>query len=173
MRMYIIGSVGSGKTTLGKKAALAYNIPRFETDNFVWERKPGGDVRNSEEKRNKLFQEAVELEEWVIEGVHIGWTDQGLEKADWIIFLDFPPRTRTWRIIKRYIKQTLMLEKANYRQTLRIFFKMFGWNRYFEETMRPEFLEKLQHCQAKTTIVKTQGELKELKVNNKWEIRGP
>ncbi|SDH83378.1 hypothetical protein SAMN04487975_108126 [Planococcus glaciei] len=167
MRMYIIGSVGSGKTTLAKKTASAYRIPRFETDNFVWERKPGGDARNSEEKRNKLFQEAVKLEQWVIEGVHIGWTDEGLEKADRIVFLDFPPRTRTWRIIKRYIKQTLMLEKANYRQTLRIFCKMFGWNRYFEETMKPEFLEKLQPYQAKTTIVKTQANLQALKGENK------
>lgn len=45
MRMYIIGSVGSGKTTLAKKTASAYSIPRFETDNFVWERKPGAEQR--------------------------------------------------------------------------------------------------------------------------------
>ncbi|WP_160316104.1 hypothetical protein [Planococcus glaciei] len=45
MRMYIIGSVGSGKTTLAKKTALAYSIPRFVTDNFVWERKPGAEQR--------------------------------------------------------------------------------------------------------------------------------
>lgn len=162
MRLYIIGSVGSGKTTLAKRAALKYNIPRFETDNFVWERKRGGDERNSEEKRNGLFQEAVELPEWVIEGVHIGWTDKGLELADRIVFLDVPPKVRTWRIIKRFIKQSIGLERANYRQTLQIFYKMFGWNRYFEEKMKPEFLQKLALYPAKTTMIKNESELKQL-----------
>ncbi|WKA56858.1 DNA topology modulation protein FlaR [Planococcus shenhongbingii] len=156
MKVYINGSVGSGKTTLAKTIAAKLRIPRFEIDNFVWERQAISDLRNSEKARNKQFQQAVQLPEWVIEGVYIGRTDKGLKRADKIIFLDIPPYVRTCRISKRFIKQKLKLETATYRQTLRIFYKRFGWNRYFETTMKPVFIQKLQPYQEKTFILNNQ-----------------
>ncbi|MDN7246955.1 AAA family ATPase [Planococcus shenhongbingii] len=63
MKVYIIGSVGSGKTTLAKTIAAKLRIPRFEIDNFVWERQAISDLRNSEKARNKQFQQAVQLPE--------------------------------------------------------------------------------------------------------------
>lgn len=43
MKIYIVGSVGSGKTTLARKVAAQLQIPHFETDNFVWNHQPTGD----------------------------------------------------------------------------------------------------------------------------------
>lgn len=71
MKIYIVGSVGSGKTTLARKVAAQLQIPHFETDNFVWNHQPTGDIRNEIDVRNKLFLNAVKQEKWVIEGVHI------------------------------------------------------------------------------------------------------
>ncbi|WP_277584584.1 AAA family ATPase [Psychrobacillus antarcticus] len=152
MKIYIVGSVGSGKTTLARQVAANLHIPHFETDNFVWNHKPTGDNRNEIEVRNQLFNDAVKLEEWVIEGVHIDWTDKALLAANEIVFLDIPVNKRTWRIIGRYIRQILKIEKVNYKPTFTIFRKMFGWNTYFEEQMKPLFLEKFEvygvkvHC---------------------------
>ena len=144
MKIYIVGSVGSGKTSLARKVANHLHIPHFETDNFVWNRQLSGDIRNEIEVRNQLFIHAVNQENWVLEGVHIDWTDEALLAADQIIFLDIPVNKRTWRIIKRYLRQLLKIEKVNYKPSFTIFRKMFEWNTYFEEQMKPAFMQKFE-----------------------------
>jgi len=149
MKIYIVGSVGSGKTTLARKVADNLHIPHFETDNFVWNHQPTGDIRNEINVRNHLFTNAVRQENWVIEGVHIDWTDEALLAADQIIFLDVPVNKRIWRIIRRYIRQLLKIERVNYKPTFTIFRKMFQWNTYFEEQMKPLFLKKFEVYESK------------------------
>lgn len=163
MKIYIVGSVGSGKTTLARHLANHYNIPHFETDNFVWTRHPEGDIRNSEEKRDNLLKDAIQLDQWIIEGVHIEWTDSALEAADHILFLDIPVTLRYWRIVKRYTRQVLGLEEANYQPTFSIFLKMFQWTRYFEKQMKPVFLRKFSKYGKKVVQLST-SDLSKVKV---------
>ena len=40
MKIDIIGSVASGKTTLAGKISQKYNVPYYEKDNVVWDRTP-------------------------------------------------------------------------------------------------------------------------------------
>lgn len=159
MKIYIVGSVGSGKTTLARKVATLLKVQHYETDNFVWTRHITGDIRNGIDVRDQLFEEAMRSPHWVIEGVHIDWTDAAILNADQIIFLDIPLKIRTWRIIKRYILQMLKLEKSNYKPTFTIFKKMFGWNIYFEQHMKPKFLESFEPHKEKVVQLKTNYEV--------------
>ncbi|QFF97529.1 DNA topology modulation protein FlaR [Psychrobacillus glaciei] len=161
MKVYIVGSVGSGKTTLARKVARTLQIPHFETDNFVWKRHAPEDIRNEVEVRNQLLLNVVALDNWIIEGVHIDWTDPGLRAADQIIFLDIPVKSRSWRIVARYIRQLIKVEKANYKPTLTIFFRMFKWNRYFEEQMKPSFQMKFNKFNHKVHHFVTDKEVEE------------
>lgn len=161
MKIYIVGSVGSGKTTLAQRVAANLHIPHFETDNFVWNRNQTGDIRNEIDVRNQLFINAVNQKEWVIEGVHIDWTDEALLVADQIIFLDIPVKQRTWRIIKRYIRQLLELEKVNYKPSFTIFRKMFQWNKYFEKQMKSVFLIKFEAIDTKVHYLCSNEEVEE------------
>lgn len=47
MKIDIIGSVASGKTTLAKKISLKYRVPYYEKDNIVWERTVNGDKKKN------------------------------------------------------------------------------------------------------------------------------
>lgn len=161
MKIYIVGSVGSGKTTLAREVSKKLQIPHFETDNFVWTRHPTGDIRNDIEVRNQLLQDAITIDSWVMEGVHIDWTDPGLEEADQIIFLDLASAKRIQRITKRYICQLLRIEKANYKPTFSIFRRMFQWNKYFEEQMKPEFLTKFSAYEQKVSRFQTDKEVED------------
>lgn len=161
MKIYIIGSVGSGKTTLARKVSFKLQIPHFETDNFVWTRHPAGDIRNEIVVRDRLWREAIALDNWVIEGVHLDWTDAGLQEADLVIFLDLPVQQRTWRILKRYGRQLLKIEHANYKPTFSIFLRMFKWNKYFEEHMKPEFLKKITNYEDKVHKFQTDKKIEE------------
>ncbi|KQL37447.1 hypothetical protein [Psychrobacillus sp. FJAT-21963] len=159
MKIYIIGSVGSGKTTLARKVACKLQVTHFETDNFVWTRQLTGDIRNEPEVRDHLLLEAIHRDTWVIEGVHIDWTDEGLQAADQIVFLDIPFRIRTRRIVLRFIRQLLKIEKANYHPTFTIFRRMFKWNKYFEDEMKPAFLVKFNKYEKKVHWLQTDKEV--------------
>jgi adenylate kinase family enzyme len=158
-KIHIIGSVGSGKTTLARELSAQYGIPHYELDNVVWERGTDGDRRRTEQERGVLLQEIVALEGWVIEGVHHTWIKESLIQADQIILLDPPYSQRTSRIIKRFIKQKLHLEKANYKPTFAMFRKMFKWNRYFETISKPEILELLSQYEGKLYILTDNDEI--------------
>ncbi|WP_185959519.1 shikimate kinase [Planococcus salinarum] len=159
MKIHIIGSVGSGKTTLGRKLAQKLEIPHTTTDNLVWQRNPGGDIRNSEERRDELLEGVLAEKGWLIEGVHIGWTDPVIEEASHVIFLDPPFFIRSMRIISRHFKQVWGIEKADYKTEWSMLGKMHRWNKYFEITMKPEFLLKLERYPEKTTVVSRRKDL--------------
>ena len=159
VKIYIIGSVGSGKTTLGKKLSQKLMIPHTETDNLTWQRHPGSDIRNSEERRGELLNEVLAEEDWLIEGTHIGWTDPVMEDASHIIFLDLPFLIRSWRVTVRHFKQISGIEGANYKTDWSMLGKMHRWNTYFEQTMKPEFLMKLKKYPEKVTVVRSRIEL--------------
>lgn len=159
MKIYIVGSVGSGKTTLARKLSMQFGIPHYETDNFVWYRRPEGDLRNTEEDRNRMFLQAVHSPHWIIEGVHIDWNEEGFEQADAIIFLDLPPAIRKRQFIARYFRQITGREKANYRPSFSMLRKMFVWNRYFEKQMKPRLLEMLKPYDGKVTMIRNKPDL--------------
>ena len=59
MKLDIIGSVASGKTTLARELSEDYHIPYYEKDNIVWERTANGDKKRDEKERNQKFQEII------------------------------------------------------------------------------------------------------------------
>jgi adenylate kinase family enzyme len=153
-RIHIIGSVGSGKTTLARELSSKFNIPFYELDNVVWKRHKSGDIRRTEEEREEYLHSIIQSESWIIEGVHYeDWVDISFLQSELIIFLDTNYSIRTYRIIKRFLLQRMGLEKSNYKPTIQIFFNMFKWNRFFEEVGKPNFYKKIGVCRDKVLVV--------------------
>lgn len=161
-KIHIIGSVGSGKTTLAKSLSARYNLPHHELDNVVWQRLDTGDIRRSEKERDEYLKSIVKTDSWIIEGVHYEWVAESFENAEMIIFLDVSYRKRKYRIIRRFILQKLGLERTNYAPTLKIFRKMFVWNKFFEEKSRQEVMAILGNHQNKLFIVRDSIELEKI-----------
>ena len=73
-----------------------------------------------------------------------------LERAETIIYIYVPKKERTKRIIKRFIKQKLHLEKCNYNPTFKMLKKMLKWSNEFEQNKNEfekilyEYGEKLE-----------------------------
>ncbi len=79
---------------------------------------------------------------------------QSFQQADCIIFLDTPYKIRTARIIKRFFKQKIGIEKAHYVPTFSIFLKMFRWNKHFEEVGKPKFFINQEDVLDKLVVVR-------------------
>ncbi|WML43989.1 AAA family ATPase [Neobacillus sp. PS3-40] len=160
-KIHIIGSVGSGKTTLAKELSSKYNVPFYELDNIVWERHKSGDIRRSEEERRGYLNTILNSEAWIIEGIHNEeWVTNSFHNAELILFLDTNYSIRILRIIKRFAFQKIGLEKSNYKPTFKVFLKMFKWNKYFENVGKPGFFEKIEVYSNKLLVVKNRREIK-------------
>jgi adenylate kinase family enzyme len=161
-KIHIIGSVGSGKTTLAKKLSRQLNIPFYELDNVVRERSPAGDRRRSEAEAKDILGEIQQRNTWIVEGVHNeDWVSGSFERADVIIFLDPSNVVRKWRITKRFARQKFGLEQSHYTPTWEIFFKMFKWNKHFEAVGKPNFFTKYASYKEKVLVVKDSKEVRE------------
>ncbi|WP_339322018.1 hypothetical protein [Paenibacillus sp. FSL W8-0194] len=159
MKIRIIGSCGSGKSYIARECSRRLNIPHYETDNFVWER---GEVqrRFPAETRDALLRLVACSEAWVIEGVHHKWGKESFEHAD-VIFIITPNRwVRDFRVIRRFLRTRLGLERANYKQSFKNLFEMaWVWNRKFDRVHMEEILEMTEPFKAKRMVVRSNKEI--------------
>ena len=153
-RIHIIGSVGSGKTTLARTLSTLFHIPYYELDNVVWERAEPNDIRRSEADRDALLLSIVNKKCWIIEGAHLKWVSPSFRRADLIVLLKPSYSTITYRIITRFIKQRLRLEQAHYTPPGTCS-KMFEWSATYQREGRYQIQNTLEDYPGKVVVVKT------------------
>ncbi|MDF2921646.1 MAG: shikimate kinase family protein [Paenibacillaceae bacterium] len=158
-RVHIIGSTGSGKTYLAKQLSDTFNIPYFELDNAMWNRSVENPGKNPPEVRDRLLNNILRQESWIVEGVYHTWTSQCFTLADRIIFLTPNTYFRDLRIITRFIKQRIGSEKSNYKQTLKGLIKMIKWNHKFERKIKTEIIDCLKPHSTKVVIVENNKDI--------------
>jgi len=160
LKLLILGIVASGKTTLARRLSLRYNIPYYEGDCIAWGF-PGDEryKRSDAEQRNIIF-DIDRKGEWIIEGTFRESQKCLFDKAENIIFLDTPLQTRKCRIIMRFIKQKLGVEKCNYKPTFEMFRLMFKWTDDFEKN-KNKYDDMLLLYKNKLIRVKSEKELPE------------
>jgi adenylate kinase family enzyme len=100
MKIAIIGSPGSGKSTLGLKLHKILGIPLYHLDQYFW--KPGWVEPNRAEFQKK-HNEICDKDEWILEGQGLKFFEYRIERADIIIFLDIPMYLCFYRVLKRAI----------------------------------------------------------------------
>jgi len=114
-KVYILGTVASGKTTLAKELSKKLKIKHYDLDNIYW-LKFG--KKRDEKERDKLFRKLCNKDKWILEGAYYSWIDYGIKKADLVILLKLPRAVLLWRVTKRVLKK----EKS----------KLMGEDRYKE-----------------------------------------
>ena len=113
MKIFIIGVSGSGKTYLAEKLSKDLSIPHYDLDDVQWDGDAGVyGVKRDREKRDMMLNKMLDQGEWIVEGVYYAWCKRCFEEADRIILLDVPPQVYKYRILKRYIRRKLKLEKG-------------------------------------------------------------
>lgn len=91
MRINVIGTSGSGKTTFGRNLANILNIPFVEMDAIFWG--PEWTFPDNDELFRRLAA-ALEAENWVLDGNYTRTLPVKWERVDTVIWLDFSfPRT--------------------------------------------------------------------------------
>jgi adenylate kinase family enzyme len=157
-RIYIIGSVASGKTTLANELSRRLGIIWYELDTVIWERRPGGDVKRPPNQRDEIFSQIILSDKWIIEDVLRPCFEKGLKRADLIILLDTPKRKRGWYAFTRWVKQLFHIEKSNYKPTVHMLKSMYLWSGDFEKN-KNDFMKKLDPYKSKVITIKDMNDI--------------
>ena len=122
MKIYIIGSPGSGKTTLAKVLSKRYDIKHYELDCIVYDDNNNHRKRTKEEIE-KLFFTILKNKSFIIEDVGRNKFKKGRDICDKIYYIKLNKARIYKQMISRWFKQRLGKEKYNYPPTIHQFFE--------------------------------------------------
>ncbi len=101
-KIVVLGVSASGKSTFARALAIKTQLPLIHMDAIMW--KPNWEYAGDEETVRRI-KEVSEQDSWIIEG-YIDKTVRVdlFNKADAILYLDYPGWLSAWRYIKRCFK---------------------------------------------------------------------
>jgi adenylate kinase family enzyme len=101
-RIHILGGPGAGKSTLAKRLAAVLGHPVHALDRVAYE---GPDFHERPlDDRLADVAAIADTPAWIVEGIHLGWTDQLLDRADLLVWIDYAGWWRvTGRIVTRFV----------------------------------------------------------------------
>ena len=151
MKIFIIGGPGSGKTFLAKKLSAEYGIPHYDLDDLFWDNTAAvyGTKRDPIE-RDALLNRILAENDWIIEGVYYAWCERCFAEADSIRFLNVPRRVYRRRIIRRFIRRKLGMEKGK-KETLGSLRDLLKWADRYQEKNAVEIAKILRAYSEKVT----------------------
>lgn len=150
-RIYIIGPVGSGKTTFATALAKKYNLKYYELDKVAWD-DDNGHVKRTDEEAKKLLHKIVSKDSWVIEDVGRSKFIEGRERADIIYYIKLSRLKSYLRVTKRWFKQRFGNERYNHPPTLsQWFYYISTVNSYYKK--QKSKLKSLEEYKDKVKFV--------------------
>ncbi|HXG98297.1 MAG TPA: hypothetical protein VNJ06_14435 [Gemmatimonadales bacterium] len=98
VKILVIGSGGSGKTTFARRLAARTGLPLIHLDALYW--RPGWDPTPPAQWQAQV-EELVRREAWIMDGHYGGTLDIRLAACDAVVFLDIPRLVCLWRVLRR------------------------------------------------------------------------
>jgi len=133
MKVHIIGGAGSGKSYLATRLAILYDLDVLHLDELFWDNSGGKyGVPRAAEERNRLLNEFLERDSWVIEGVFHTWLAVSFTSADVVAVLRPPLWLRHLRTVRRFIRRKLGLDPSHCRESLRSLADLVRWNNAYD-----------------------------------------
>jgi len=133
-KIAVVGTSGSGKTTVARALARRLGLPHVELDALF--HGPGWTTTPVEEFRRRVAS-ATETDGWVVDGNYeSSLGDLVLERADTVVWLDVPLRVALTRVTRRTIRRIRPNEELWNRNRESWRGGFFGWESMFVWTIR-------------------------------------
>lgn len=97
-RVLVIGSPGAGKSTLSAQLAKLTGLPLIHLDQMFWTK---GWVMRPDDEFADLVCGAIRGDAWIMDGNYASTMRQRIERADAVIYLDYP----RWLCLSRALKR--------------------------------------------------------------------
>lgn len=152
-RILVIGCCGAGKSTFAKKLQKALGHKLIHLDKLYWK---AGWKRTPQEEWKEIVENVIGKDKWIMDGNYDSTLDLRLERADTVIFLDFPKFRCLWNSLLRIIRGRIfnktrdcIAEGCKEKFT----YEYFKWVWNYNKKVRPEYLEKMQALSSSRSII--------------------
>ncbi|MGM8215481.1 DNA topology modulation protein [Bacillaceae bacterium W0354] len=151
-KIILIGSPGSGKSTMARRLETELDIELYHLDNLFW--KPGW-INIPIDEQREISKELVQKKRWMIDGNYNATLPIRLEAADTVIFFDLPRWICMLQIFKRRI-QYWNKKRPDFnggKEKLNLEFINYVWR--FRKNKRPKIvklIESIKHQKDVYTI---------------------
>ncbi len=108
LRISVIGTTGSGKTTFAHALAHRLDLPHVELDALHWG--PDWTMTPTDEFRARVAA-ALSAERWVTDGNYSKARDVIWSRAQTLVWPDYPLRIAFWRLLRRTLRRTITREE--------------------------------------------------------------
>ena len=159
MKIRIIGCSGSGKSYLARGLSQKLGIEAYDLDDIQWDNTQNTyGIKMPKEKRAALLAEILAKESWIIEGVYHSWVQDSFTDADVIYLIEMPKRLYKARIIRRFIRRKLGIEKGK-KESLGSLLALLKWTDKFMSENMKEIDELLTPLADKVVRLKKKKEV--------------
>jgi len=149
----VIGTGGAGKSTLARRLGDITGLPVIHLDREHWQ--PGWVEPPRDEWATKV-NELAARDRWVMDGNYGGTMGARIQRADTVVFLDFPRLLCIYRALKRRV-----VYRNRQRPDMtpgcdeKIDFKFLKWIWDYNRTRRPGILQMLTEAEedGKTVVI--------------------
>ena len=132
MKIYIMGSTGSGKTYLSKILSNKYNIEAFELDKIVYDQN-NLMTHRSDKDIEKDFNKIINKKSWIIEDIGRKRFYKGRLLADKIYYIKISKLKTYKQMISRWYKQLKNKEDYNIKPTIKSLIKQLNDVRLYKK----------------------------------------
>lgn len=151
-KIYIIGPVGSGKTTFATKLSKKYGIKYYELDKVSWD-DDNGNVKRADKEVQRIFNNILKNKKWIIEDVGRDKFKEGRTLADVIYYIKLPRIKSYYRVTKRWIRQKRGVERYNAKPNFKqLVYYISTVNSYYKK--EKSRLKSLEEYKDKLVFVK-------------------
>lgn len=107
MRILVVGTSGSGKTTMAKRIAAELSLPHIELDALHWG--PGWQALTQTDPAEfaRRVVTAVAAEAWVLDGNYSAVRELVWSRATHLVWLDYDRPVIMYRVVKRSVLRAI------------------------------------------------------------------
>src|SRR3989337_3887231 len=96
-RVLVIGPCGAGKSAAAIELGHLLDLPVYPLDRLHWRE---GWIESSREELLEAFAPMLAAERWLIDGNYGGTMSERVERADTVVYLDYPTWICLWRALQ-------------------------------------------------------------------------
>ena len=149
-RVAVVGPIGVGKSVLAQRLGTLLQVRVYDFDDLYWRRDR---ERLPEDEWAALLDKILGEQRWILDGFPLSVSEEPLERADTVLFLDLPRRTSIFSVVRRELTRRSRSRNGSAQRARMFNALLFRWIWRFPVDHRPDLLRALSGNRSQRVVI--------------------